>query len=183
MENNADFNRFALPVRWGIISGIAAILIFTLFSMLVISSSPIFGLFGMLFVTFVVMVVILILLGLQQRKAMGGYISIRDAFQAMFVAILIQLAISQIYSVIYYNFIDPDFFTRMGDAVYDMTIKLGGDETKAAEAVAEVEQQAADKNNFSKLILGFAKTIVFNSIIGLIIAAIIKRNKPEHLQA
>lgn len=182
MDNSAgqDFNKFSIPLTWGIVTGIASILLFTVYSMFLMESMGFMGasVFGIL--SFVVVMLILLLMATQQRKAMGGYITFKEAFQAIFIAILIVVAMSTIYSYIYTNWIDPEYFERTKEMSIRMAGSFGGDEV-AEKAAEQAEAQIDKQNSFSGRALGFAISVVLYSLFGFIIAAIVKRNKPEHL--
>ena len=68
--------------------------------------------FSLFFVQFFLALVFYCIAGIQQRKAIGGYINFKDAFQAIFVVIVISYGFEQawMYSdVIYFTWTDPDF--------------------------------------------------------------------------
>lgn len=182
MEDNTgqQFNKFSIPLTWGVITGVVSILIFTIYSMFLMSSMGFMGTTVIGVLSFIVVMVLLLVMSLQQRKAMGGFISFKEAFQGLFIAILIVVAISNIYTVIYTNWIDPQYFDKVKEMSVSMVSGLGDEE--AADAVAEkMDEEFEKQKSFSRQMLGFAGSVILYSLFGFIIAAVVKRNKPEHL--
>ena len=98
-QEPGNFNRFAIPVRWGIIVGLMLCVLATIQFTFAVNSWFLFMSFWL--ISFIVSMVMYVIAGMQQRKAMGGYITFKDAFQAIFIVILISLAIYTLYTVIY----------------------------------------------------------------------------------
>src|SRR5690606_7516013 len=103
------YNRFELPVKWGLIIGIISILLFTIYAMFLLELMGITGSIVLGIVTFLIMMVMLGVMATQRRKDLGGYITLREAFQPIFIAILIIVVLSSIYNVLYTSVIDPEF--------------------------------------------------------------------------
>lgn len=178
METNEKFNSRAIPLRWGLIIGIISVFTFTIYSMFLMQNMGMMGgtIFGVF--SFLLMMILLGVMGTQQRKAMGGYITLREAFSAIFLSILIVVLISQAYSFIYTNWIDPEYYEKMKEMSMQFTYKLGGE-----EAVEKAEESYMQQNprSFKTIFMGIAGSLVMYSLFGFIVAAIVKRKKPEHL--
>ncbi|GAA0871900.1 hypothetical protein GCM10009117_10460 [Gangjinia marincola] len=129
---------------------------------------------------FILVVIFGIVASVKSRKAVGGFISFKDAFIPFFITVVIGIAINTVISIIIYNFIDPDAAQAIQEQIMistrEMMEKFGAPQQSIDEAMA----QMADQNSFSigAQLQGLAMTIVFLSIIGLIVAAIIKRKDP-----
>ncbi|HEY9178487.1 MAG TPA: DUF4199 domain-containing protein [Flavipsychrobacter sp.] len=183
MENNSEFNRFTIPLRWGLIIGFVSILLFTIYSMFMMESAGMWGAAGFGVFSFVLMMILLAVMGLQQRKAMGGFITFKEAFSGIFVSILIIVIMSQVYSAIYTNWIDPEYYEKTLEMSQNMVIQIGGDEEAADAALARAEEQIEKQRSVSGVLMGAMFQIILYSLFGFIIAAVVKRKKPEHLQA
>ncbi len=179
-DTNNNFNKFTIPLRWGVVIGIVQIFIFTIYSMFLMSSARPWGAFGLMFVTFAVCMILLGVMGVQQRKAMGGFINFKQAFQGIFVSILIMIVISQVYSIIYTNFIDPEYYEKSKAMSIELASSFGNEKV-TNEAIERAEEQIERQKSFSGQAMGFALSIIFYSIFGFIIAAIVKKDKPAHL--
>lgn len=177
--NDATFNKNTIPIRWGILIALVGVIITTSYGMFLMDSM---GMMGSIIIAIISYVTVLVLLGImagQQRKAMGGYITFKQAFQAIFIAILIIVAVSTIYSVVYSKWIDPTFNDRVKEMTLNFSYKIGGEE--AERRAAEQLENQGDPHSISGILMSFGSTIVLYSIFGFLIAAIVKRNKPEHL--
>jgi len=178
--NGQPYNKFELPLKWGLIIGIISILLFTIYAMFMMESMGLMGSMVLGIVTFVVMLVLLGVMAKQRRKDLGGYMTLREAFQPIFIAILIIVVMTTIYNALYVNVIDPEYMARTKEMTTNMTANFGGEE--AADAAAEqFDKQMEKQNSIGGRAVSFAITIIFYSLFGLIVAAIVKKNKPEHL--
>ncbi|MBW7912377.1 MAG: DUF4199 domain-containing protein [Taibaiella sp.] len=183
MENNADFNRFTIPLRWGLIIGFVSILLFTIYSMFMMETAGMLVAGGFGVFSFILMMILLTVMAFAQRKAIGGFITFKDAFSAVFVSILIVVVMSQLYTIIYTNFIDPEYYEKTLQMTQNMTIQLGVPDDAADEAFTKAEEQIEKQKSVSGILMSAMFQIILYSLFGFIIAAIVKRNKPEHLQA
>jgi hypothetical protein len=172
------FNRFDIPVKFGIIIGLIMAVISTISYQFFTESW--LGMMGFMVVSFVIYMVLYFITGVQQRKAMGGYIDIKQAFSAIFVAIIISLVISFIYNFIYVKFIDPDVIDRISETSVSFAEKAGAPQEQLDKIAEQVEEQKASAQGIGKQLLGFLSSIVLYSIFGFIIAAIVRKKRPEH---
>jgi len=181
MDNTTqEFNRFSIPLKWGLIIGLVSMFITTIYGLFIMQSLGMMGMgiFGV--VSFIIFMLLLLYMATEQRKAMGGYITFREAFSAIFVSILIIVSITTVYTYIYTHFIDDTYFEKVRDMSVNMAASFGGDEAReAAEAAAD--EQMEKQKGIGGTMIGFATSIILYSLFGFIIAAIVKRNKPEHL--
>jgi hypothetical protein len=129
--------------------------------------------------SFVVSLVFYCLAGIQQRKAMGGYINFKDAFSAIFIVILISSVISTVYGYIYFHFIDPDVMDKLKETTLTFMEKVGAPSDSIDDAALEFDERVADSNKVGPMILSYFKGLILYSIFGFICAAIVKKKKPE----
>lgn len=176
-EDNKEFNRFSIPVKWGILIGIASCILSTVNFMYVINSNYIVFLI-LSFLIPALTVVFCAVAGGQQRKAIGGYIDLKQAFQAIFVALLIASLISATYGVVYAKFIDPNVTERVREATIDFMTRMKAPQDKIDDAARKFDSGLADSMKPSVLIFSFAKSLVLSSIFGFICALIVRKKKP-----
>jgi disulfide bond formation protein DsbB len=173
------FKRFSLPLKMGLLIALVKIIIST------VSYQFFLGSWGMTmflsFLSFAAGVVLLCVTGIQQRKARGGFINIREAFQSIFVAVLVLATLTFLYDIIYMTYIDPGMVDRIKESSIAFAEKMGAGQEKLDEMAESFETQSLDKMSIGKQFLSFLSTVVWYSIIGFICAAIIKKKKPEHL--
>ncbi|MDO1500998.1 DUF4199 domain-containing protein [Winogradskyella maritima] len=117
----------------------------------------------------------------KSKSLLGGYISFKQAFSSFFITIAIGILISSVVLFVLFNFIDPEsavMLKEMGlEKSREMMEGFGMAEAQINEAMAKAEQQ--DSFSITTQALGYAQALVFYSIIGLIVALIMKRKDPN----
>lgn len=114
------------------------------------------------------------------KKALGGYITFKEAFIVYFLNTLISFAVYTLFIIILFNVIDTEAKEIVHQYNIEKTVesmKGWGVDTAAIKATVE---NMKDNNTFSvtNQLLGFPIGLAFSCLIGLIIAAIMKKNKP-----
>lgn len=178
VEPPANFKRWDIPVKWGIIIGIVSILWTTINGMFILPRNYMAYLV-LTFAVFAVMIVLYGVAGAKQRKAMGGYISFKDAFAAIFIAILISSAISSIWGFVYAKWIDPHMVEKIKDGTLSFMERMKVPQDKIDEQAANFDKQVTDSQRPAQLLFSYAKGLIFLSIFGMICAAIVKRAPKE----
>jgi hypothetical protein len=132
------------------------------------------------------MMVLIIIFGIvSSMKAKGllnEFITFKEAFSSYFITIAIGLIISTIVSLIIFNFIDPDAAITLKEKVLDSSVEMMRNFNAPEEAIAEaVEKMEADENMFAigKVLQSLAFQLVGFSIVGLIVALVVKKNNPD----
>ncbi len=171
------FNRNEIPVKFGIITGLILSVLSTIQYMFFTESYGV--MMGFMIFIFIAAVVMYFITGVQQRKALGGFIDIKQAFSAIFITILIATAISYAYNLLYMKVIDPDVMDRISNTSIEFAEKMGAPADKLDEVAEQVEQRKADSEKIGNQILSFFSQIVIHSIFGIICAAIVKRKNPQ----
>lgn len=115
------------------------------------------------------------------KSAMGGFISFKEVFIVYFINIIIGLVIYSIFIIALFNFIDP----AARDIVDEYTIKSTvegmqkfGAETKTIKETVQNMQKSSPYSVKNQLI-GLPIGIAMSCVLGLIVALIMKKNKPE----
>lgn len=176
----AGFKRAEIPVTMGIITGIVGVVLSVVAFMFLLPKSYVLFLVGT-GLMWVAPIVLYVVAGIRQRKAMGGYITLKQAFQAIFIVILISSIITTIWGVVYAKYIDPEIGVKMKESTLAFMQRMKVPEAKMDETAKSMDKQLADGLKPGKLLYAFAQGVVIHSIIGLIIAAIIKRNPPRDI--
>ena len=127
-------------------------------------------------VTFVIYLVISILLLVKTKKEINSFFSFKDAFTTFFIATLIGTAISVIFNIVLFNFIDTEARDTIGNLfvkfMAETLQKFGTPASAINEALVEIKKT----NPFStlQLLKSFVFGLVGYSILGLILAAFFK---------
>jgi hypothetical protein len=164
-------------VTYGLISGLASIL----FSLLLYLGGVKWFVNPVAYTGILIPIIIAVLAGLKQKKTEGGYLEFSAALKVVFTCFVIGTFISTLFSYILFNFIDVPFRQALAQ---ETTIKMQEVMQKFGapqDAIDKATEDALKGNNFSfgKQMLGTAFYCIFWFIVSLIIAAIIKKKKPE----
>lgn len=130
-----------------------------------------------------IIVVSLVILGISissVKKEQGGFISFKEAFSTFVITWVISAVLSTSFNFILFNLIDPDFQERITELTIEKTAgfmeRMGTPEETIDEAIKGIEEQ--DNYSIGGLLRGFVYSTLFMSVIGLIYAAVMKKNKP-----
>jgi hypothetical protein len=133
--------------------------------------------------------VLFIVAVLQYKKGNGGYASFREAFSAFMLPFIFATVLSLIFNLTFYNFVDADLAGRNAERQFDQMLEMPEDQLKGAmqfmgvASTDELHANLLDKAEESKTVLGQLKGggmgLVFFAILGLIVAAVTKKNRPE----
>jgi len=118
---------------------------------------------------------------LSLKKANGGYLEFRDALKAAFTVFVIALAAQTIFTWLLLNVFDNHFRAQLTTAslkkTEDFFRKMGMPDEKLDQAMAEER----GKNQFSpgRMSMGLAFVYIVHFIIALLIAAVVRKKRPE----
>lgn len=117
------------------------------------------------------------------KKSIGGFITFKEVFTSFFITVALGFFISTLFSILLFNVIDPNAKAIITENIIkysvEMMEKFG---TKAADVNKMVEEmQKSDSFGPLGQLKGFAFNLIVYSIIGLITALIIKRDRPQSI--
>jgi hypothetical protein len=120
---------------------------------------------------------------IKYKKSIGGFITFKETFSSFFITVALGFFISTAFSILLFNFIDPEAKVSITENIikYSVTMmeKFG---TKASDINTMVEEmQKSDPFGFIGQLKGFAFNLIIYSIIGLVTALIIKRDRPQSI--
>ena len=137
----------------------------------------------MMGVVFLIILVAGVLVILTSRKGMGGFISFKEAFSAYFYTIVVAFLIQTIVVALIFNVVDPSAKDEMKQLTIDKTEEMlenfNVPSEQIDEAIAKIEQD--DNFSFGNQVKNYFISLVVYSVIGLILAAILKKKNPELL--
>ena len=115
------------------------------------------------------------------KQAQNGYASFKDAFTSYFITVLIGLLISTFVSYLLFNFIDPEAAEVLKQATIEKTVEMLQGFNSPSEAIEQAVEQIESQNQYSlgNIAKGLAGYLVVFSIIGLIVAAAMKKSNPN----
>lgn len=120
---------------------------------------------------------------INNKKILGGFMSFKEAFTSFFVTILVGFLIATLFSILLFNVIDPEAKKIISDNVIKMTVemmqKFGGRAQDINNVVRDMEK--TDSFGVYGQLKGFVFNLIIYSIIGLITALIVRRERPQSL--
>jgi len=129
----------------------------------------------------IVAVTLTILAISKAKKALGGFISFKQAFTVYFLNTLISFFIYTLFIILLFNVIDPEASEIVHNYNIEKTVEGMQNFGVDSKTIRETAEKMKESNTFSvsNQLIGFPIGVGISCIIGLIIAAIMKKNKPE----
>ena len=172
MNSQTTTTRVAL--KWGVVAGVASMVFTTILYMSGQAANPAFGWLG-----FIIPIVTIFLAMKEFRTENGGYMSYGQGLGIGALLSAISGFISSTYAYIYNEFIDSTVRQQIMDKVReDMESKGMSDEQ--IESALEISSKYSTPGY--TFIFGILGAILLGVIISLIIAAIMKKDKPFELE-
>ena len=169
-------SNIAHGIKWGIIIGaVYCIMLFLRYS--AGDTNPIM-LAVWSFVGYAVVIGLLSYSGFDLRKKSGGYIDLKEAFKILFLSVLIFELFYTIFNFIYLKYIDPQFFETLKSATRVLLEQTDQSQDKIDEMLSKMDTDAASNQNIGNTMKSYLFSIMMSGICALIIALIIRKNKP-----
>ncbi len=117
----------------------------------------------------------------KSKSIMEGFLSFKQAFSSYFITVAVGIIISTVVSIILFNFIDPEAAEEVKKLTIESTISFMEGLGAPAESIAEAVENLENQNQFSigSSFKSLAWGLLFQAIIGLIVAAIMKKTNPD----
>ena len=132
------------------------------------------------FLFYLVVLGVLVFCGLTRRKQLGGYMNLKQAFQTIFIAILVAELIYVIFNFIYLKFIDPTYLDRLQDTMEKFFEESGMSDSQKDKQIARMEKQLAKQKEagIGGAALAYLTGVAITGVLGFIISLIIRKKKP-----
>lgn len=115
------------------------------------------------------------------KGLLGGFMTFKEAFTAYFITIAIGLAISTVVGILIFTVIDPDMGTYLNEQMVEMQRgfmeKFNMPEAEMEKALADLE--SVDNFSLINQVKSYFFGVIFQAVIGLLIALIFKRKDPN----
>ncbi len=165
-------------INWGLYLGV----VLSLFTVLGYMNLDLYTKWWYGIIMLIVIIVFGIISSMKSKKILNGFISFKEAFSSYFITIALGFIISTVISIIIFNFVDPEAATTLQEKIIDVQVQMmrrfGAPEDAIAQAVTKLEEQ---DNMFSigNMLQSLAFQLIGYSIVGLIVALVVKKNNPE----
>jgi hypothetical protein len=177
----APNSQHAIAIRYGLMTGFILMFLKTITYLYLLKWNIVsFGVGR--FLILITPFVFFIIATLKKRNEQNQLINIKEAFQVIFVIILIAITIANIYGYIYVKYIDPESVIREKDAVINLFIKLNAPQDVIDNQIKRIDDLIENTPKFSNILLGHVQEIIKYSIFGFIVALIVRKEKPNNNQ-
>lgn len=133
------------------------------------------------YIAFVISITCAVLGGLAQKKADGGFLDFGKALKTVFTIFVIGSFLQSMFNYVLLNYIDVPFRESLAQQTAEATQKLMTKFGASQDVIDKTVEETLNGNaySFKKILLGFAFGSIILFLFSLIIAAIIKKKKPE----
>ncbi|ARV08883.1 DUF4199 domain-containing protein [Winogradskyella sp. PC-19] len=115
------------------------------------------------------------------KKILGGFISFKKAFTSYFITIALGLFISSTVYFLIFNVVDTEAAQILAEMQVENQVKMmenfGAPQESIDQAVVQLQEN--DPFSLGNQFLGYSIFLVIMSLIGLIVAAVTKKNDPN----
>lgn len=164
-----------IGLKYGLIAA-GAYVVLLLVRYLFLGNSPMVFT-GVMFLSYLLILFFYFRAGLEKRRQLGGQAEIRDLFSTIFIVILIAETTYAVFNYVYLNFIDPEFSNRMLESSVTYLREMGGNEEVINNQIEKMQSQQEQNRLISTTLRGLATWIIVDSIIGFIIAMVLRKKR------
>jgi len=120
---------------------------------------------------------------IKHKNNIGGFITFKESFTSFFIVVVLGFFISTIFSIILFNYIDPEAKAIITENIIQYTVDMMEKFGAKAADINKIVDEMQKTDSFGPLgqLKGFAFNTILYSIIGLIASLIIKRDRPQSL--
>jgi hypothetical protein len=114
-----------------------------------------------------------------RRKQEGGFVTLKNLFQTLFISVLIFELIYAIYNFIHLKYIDPEVIDRMKSGMSAMLDKAGSnmsdeDKEKALSRFEEMRKAT----QIGQILKSYLMSLAISGVVALLISLIMKKKRP-----
>ncbi|GAA4091196.1 DUF4199 domain-containing protein [Mucilaginibacter panaciglaebae] len=184
MDNNVRKATIGkLGVRYGLLIGVISIVLSVVFR--IIDPLMMFTNLWIQLLNGIIGIALIVILGIEIRKAIGGYWSFGEAFRGLMTMSVFILILTIFYGFVLFKFVDPDMPTKINDVsetvMSQRLAKMGMDQEKIDQTTKMFENgefKAKLLPTLKNEATAFCFGLLFYVILNLIVAACIKKQRP-----
>ncbi len=137
--------------------------------------------YWLLLLNFFIIIIVGILAVAYSKKALGGFITFKEAFTAYVITIAMGLLISVLVGFLIFNVIDPGVKVQLTDMTIEKTVETMERFDVPQENIDEAIENIREQDSFSiaNQVKSYFIMVAIYSLFGLLIALILKRNDPD----
>ena len=167
-------------IMFGVVIGLFSVLVTTLIYTIDLN---LFTSWWIGILNILIYISISIYLLVKTKKELKGIFSFKEVFTTYFISVVIGILISTVFNIILFNFIDP----AAKDTIKELSIKFAVEMMQKFNAPSDSinqaikDMQANDQFSIGQLLKGAVFSILFSSVLGLILGAIFKSKPSDRL--
>lgn len=166
------------PLKLGVIIGLVYCVLIFCQDQFFYTSPLTFGLTKL--VCYLIILAAFFYTGYLAKNELGGYISFKECLRAILVVIVITELFYFIFSTIYIKYIDPNFFEKLKTAWIAYFNKNNVPQDKINDTIERFND--AGKITFGSLFQSYGFSILIDAVFGVIICAILRKDRPAFEQ-
>ena len=114
------------------------------------------------------------------KQSLDGFISFKGALGTSVIGLILGTAVVVLFNAFMYNVVDPDFKDMMEEKTIEFTVqfmeRMGADKSQISEGISQLKER--DQFGFKAQIMGLTFISIYYLVIGLIVAAAMKKDEP-----
>jgi len=173
-------NANSTAARYGLFAGLGTIAVMLLLYM--VNAEMIFGWF--LQATWLIYLFCMYKAVDDTKNENDGFITLREAFAAAFIVFAVANLMYMVFFYVLVNVIDPELIQMQIDKGIEMLENMSNTfaipEKDMEEAIIAIEESA--EQSIGQRALGYAMSLISGGIVSIILAGILKKERPIHLQ-
>jgi Protein of unknown function (DUF4199) len=178
MEQISTEKKTNILFQYGLIAALGSVLLFVL---LYLGGTTFFGSPIVIPISLAIPIVVAIFACIKAKRENGGFLLFKEALKICFGIFVFSIFATSLLSYLLYNFIDPAFKESMLQLTIEKTqqwmAKFGAPQDSIDKTIQEMAKM--DLGSIGTIAKSFAQGCIFWFIIALIVAAIMKKKKPE----
>lgn len=129
----------------------------------------------------ILMIVVGIIAVAKVKQSQNGYASFKESFSAFFITMLVAVLISTVVSYLLFNVVDTEAAVTLKELTIEKSVAMMEGFNAPTDAIdaAVTQMEEQDQYSIGNVLKGLTGNLVAMSIIGLIVAAAMKKNNPN----
>jgi uncharacterized membrane protein (UPF0182 family) len=168
-------SKYRVGLRYGVITGLIYMVLLFLRYHFFAGSPVTFFLFST--ASYIIVLLMYLATGIARKKELGGYGDLKEIFQSIFIVILITELVYVLFNFIYFKFADPAFWEKFNavSLEYDRRQHMTAEEIDQS---MKGFRDAAKNMQPATLVKNYGVSVVIDAVFGIILAAVIRKNRP-----
>ncbi|HEY4209344.1 MAG TPA: DUF4199 domain-containing protein [Puia sp.] len=168
--------KMSIALTCGLIAGLALILLTT-----VLYLGGINTFIGYSWLIYLILIIAAVIAPVMEKKAGNGYLDFKDALKAAFLVFVVALLLQSLFNWVLLNFIDIGFRNAVEQETLNKAEKFMQSMKMNQDLIDKTLDEQRGKNQYAlpKILLGLCIFYILCFLVSLVIAAIVKKKKPE----